>query len=70
VLRSTNLKGVGDLQNMTLDMEMQSLEFAELVFGLALAQYFLTILSCLSSIVKSCISCAIVCGKYVICFFF
>ena len=37
VLQSTKLKGVGDLKNaLTSDMEMQSLEFAQLVFSLAL----------------------------------
>jgi hypothetical protein len=39
VLQSTKLKGVGDLKNaLTLDMEMQNLEFALLAFGFALAQ--------------------------------
>ena len=37
VLQSSKLKGVG-----TSDMEMQGLEFAQLVFCLALVQYFLT----------------------------
>jgi hypothetical protein len=29
-------------RSWTSDMEMQSLEFAQLIFGLALVQYFLT----------------------------
>ena len=38
-------KGVGDLKSaLTSDMEMQSLEFAQLVFGLALVQYLLVLL--------------------------
>jgi hypothetical protein len=42
MLQSTKLKGVGDLKsNLTLEMKMQSLEFAWLVFGLTLVQYFL-----------------------------
>ena len=37
------MKEVRDLKNaLTSDMEMQSLEFAQLVFCLALVQYFLT----------------------------
>jgi hypothetical protein len=33
VLQSTKLKGVGDLKSIwTSDMEMQSLEFAQLIF--------------------------------------
>lgn len=45
VLQSTELKGVGDLKSvLTSDMEMQSLEFSQLGFGLALVQYFLTML--------------------------
>ena len=45
VLQSTKLKGVGDLRSiLTSDMEMQSLEFAQPVFSLALAQHFLAIL--------------------------
>ena len=47
MLQSTKLKGVGDLKStLTSDMEMQSLEFAQLVFGLALVQYFLTMTFC------------------------
>lgn len=35
--------GTGNLKSvLTSDMEMQSLEFAQLVFGLTLVQYFLT----------------------------
>ena len=45
VLQSTKLEGCGDLKSiLTSDMEMQSLEFAQMVFSLALVQYFLTIL--------------------------
>ena len=45
MLQSTKLKGAGDLKTaLTSDIEMQSLEFAQLVFGLALVQYFLTML--------------------------
>ena len=44
MLQSTKLNGVGDLKSiLTSDMEMQSLEFAQLVFSLALVQDFLTI---------------------------
>ena len=47
--QSTRMKGVGDLKStLTLDMEMRSLEFAQLVFGLALVQYFLTMTFCIS----------------------
>ena len=43
MLQSTKMKGVGDLQSaVTSDMEMQSLEFAQLAFGLALVQCFPT----------------------------
>ena len=43
--KSTKQKGVGGLKNIsTSKMEVQSLEFAQLVFGLALVQYFLTML--------------------------
>ena len=45
MLQSIKLKGVGDLKNvLTSDMEIQSLEFAQLVFILALVQYPLTML--------------------------
>ena len=45
MLQLTKLKGVGDLKSaLTSDMEMQSLEFAQLGFGLALVQYFLTMM--------------------------
>ena len=44
MLQSTKLKGIGDLKSvLTSDMELQSLEFAQLVFGLVLVQYFLTV---------------------------
>lgn len=43
VLQLGEMKGVGDLKRvLTSDMELQSLEFAQQVFGLALVQYFLT----------------------------
>ena len=43
VLQSTKLKGVGDLKTaLTSDMEMQSMEFAQLDFSLDLVQCFLT----------------------------
>jgi hypothetical protein len=39
------MKGAGDLKSaLTSDMEMQSLEFAQLGFGLALVQDFLTMM--------------------------
>ena len=45
MLKSANMKGVGDLKNtLTSDMEIKNLEFAQLVFGLAFAQYFLTVI--------------------------
>ena len=45
MLQSTKLKEVGYLKStLTSDMEMQSLEFAQLVFSLALVQYFLPML--------------------------
>lgn len=48
VLQSIKLKGVRDLKStLTSDMEMQSLEFALLVLGLVLVQYFFTVLSSL-----------------------
>ena len=41
VLQSTKLKRVGDLKTaLTSGMEMQSLEFTQLFFGLAFVQYF------------------------------
>ena len=43
VLWSTKLNRVGDLKSILIsDMGMQSLEFALLILGLALVQYFLT----------------------------
>jgi hypothetical protein len=43
VLQSTKIKGLGDLKSaLTSDMEVQSLEFAQLDFGLALVHHFLT----------------------------
>lgn len=37
-------EGIGDLKSiLTSDMEMQSLEFVQLVFGLVVVQYFLTV---------------------------
>jgi hypothetical protein len=48
VLQSTKLKEVGDLKSvLTSDMEAESLEFAQLVFGLVLIQCFLAMLSSL-----------------------
>ena len=44
------MKGVGEMKNiLTSDMEIQGLEFAELVFSLALVKYFLIILPSLCS---------------------
>lgn len=41
----TKPKGTGDLKSVsTSDMEIQSLEFAQLAFGFALVEYFLTML--------------------------
>ncbi|KAL6044039.1 hypothetical protein STEG23_014727 [Scotinomys teguina] len=43
--QSTKLKGFGDLKIvLTSDMEMQSLEFAQLVLSIGLVQDFLTML--------------------------
>jgi hypothetical protein len=48
VLQSTKLKGVRDLKSpLTSDTEVQSLEFAQMVFSLALVQCLLTVLSAL-----------------------
>jgi hypothetical protein len=45
VLQSTKLKGIRELKSaLTSDMEMQSLEFTQMVFSLALVQYFLTMI--------------------------
>lgn len=45
MLESTKLNGIGNQKSILIsDMELQSLEFAQLVFVLALVQYFLTIL--------------------------
>lgn len=39
------MKGVRDLKSsLTLDIDKKSLEFAQLVFELALVQYFLTVM--------------------------
>jgi hypothetical protein len=60
VPQSTKLKGVGDLKTvLTSDKEMRSLEFAQLSLGS---------LRCVLE--QSCISCAVICWKYVICFVF
>ena len=41
------MKGVGSLKSaFSLDMEMMSLEFAQLAFGLGLIQYFHTMTFC------------------------
>lgn len=46
MLQSTKLKGIGDLKSTLMsDMEIQSLEFVQLIFGLALVQCFLTMFS-------------------------
>jgi hypothetical protein len=51
VLQSSKLKGVRDLKNIsTSDMEMQSLEFIQMFFGLGLIQYFLSMLPFLFSL--------------------
>jgi hypothetical protein len=45
LLQSTKIKGVGDLKRaLTSDTEIQSLDFAQLVFCLASVQYFLTMM--------------------------
>ena len=45
VLQPTELEGVGDLKSiLPSDMEMQSVEFAQLVFSPAMVQSFLTVL--------------------------
>ena len=50
MLQSTKLNVVGDLKSvLTSDMPMQSLEFAQLGFGLALVQHFLIMLPSLVS---------------------
>lgn len=47
--QSTVVKGLGNLQNIfTSSMRLWSSEFAQLVLGFALLQYFLTMLSLLS----------------------
>ena len=49
-MQSSKLKGVGDLKSaLTLDVEMQNLEFAQLVFSLALVLSFLIVLPFLQS---------------------
>ena len=58
MVQSTKLNGVGDLKNiLTSDMEMQSLEFAQLVFGLVLVQYFLTMIHFLHFEMVVCLQC-------------
>jgi hypothetical protein len=43
LFQSTKMKGVGNLKNaLTSLMKIQSLEFAQMVFGLVLVHYFLT----------------------------
>ena len=45
MLQSTKLNGVEGLKRvLALNMAMKSLDFAQLVFGLALVQYFLTVI--------------------------
>jgi hypothetical protein len=49
MLLSTKMEGIGELKYaLTSDMETQSLEFSQLVFSLALVQYFFTMLPSLS----------------------
>ena len=48
VWQSTKIKGIGDLKSaLTLDMEMQGLELAQVGFSIVLVQHFLTIQSSL-----------------------
>ena len=50
MLQSTKLEILGGLKStLTSDMERQSSEFVQLVFGLALVQYFLILFSFLAS---------------------
>ena len=43
MLQSVKMKRAGEMKSaLILDMEIQSLEIAPLVFGLTLVQYFLT----------------------------
>lgn len=45
MLQSTKLNGTADLESiLTSDMEIKNLEISQLVFGLALIHYFLTML--------------------------
>lgn len=45
VFQSTELKGIGNLNSvLASDIEMQRLEFTQLVFGLPLSHYFLAML--------------------------
>ena len=49
MLQLTKLKGVEDLKRLlTSVMEIQSLEFAQLVLGFALVQYFISVLPSLT----------------------
>lgn len=58
VLQPTKLKGIGDLKStLTSDMELQSLEFAQLAFDLALVLYFLSMLPSRLSGTVMCIQC-------------
>ena len=58
MLQSAKLKGIEDRKRAVIfDMDMQSLEFAQLVFGLALVQYFLTILPFLDFVIIMYILC-------------
>ena len=44
MLQSTKIKGVGDLKsNLSSNMEIQSLEFAQMFFGIALVHFLLNI---------------------------
>ena len=58
VLQSTKLKGVENVESiLTSQMEMQSLEFAQLLFNLSLVQYFLNMLPSLCFGTVMCIPC-------------
>lgn len=59
------LKGDGDLKStLTSRTEMQSLDFAQLIFSLILVHYFLSMPPFFHLGKVTYIACAIVCGKY------
>ena len=63
MLQSTNVEGVADLKSsVTSDMEVQCLEFAQLVFSLTLVQYFHTMLPSLGFGIVVCYDMLEVCG--------